>query len=112
MRFSKSTHAVYHLEYHVVWTTRYRRKILVEGIRQYLTRVLENLDELDGDIEVKKVNVQVDHVHMIVVVPPRLSLASVIGFFKSQTAKHLKHKFSNLETGIFGRGSIWAEVIV
>ena len=108
MRFHKSTHAVYRLEYHVVWTPRYRRKILEGPVREYLQKTLEHLDKLDDDIVVKKVNVQIDHIHMIIVIPPRVSVSSVVGFFKSQTAKLLKKGFSYLRFGIKGRGSIWS----
>lgn len=80
MRFRKSTHAVYNVQYHIVWTPRYRRKILVKGIKEYLEKVIMNLDELDEDIEVEKVNVQEDHVHIIMVIPPRVSVAQVVQF--------------------------------
>jgi predicted DNA-binding protein with PD1-like motif len=55
MRFRKSTHAVYNLQYHIVWTPRYRRKILVKGVKEYLEKTLRHLDGLEEDIEVEKV---------------------------------------------------------
>ncbi len=108
MRFRKSSHAIYKTEYHVVWTPRYRRKIFVPGVRQYAQNLLKGLDGLDPDIEVLKVNVPLDHVHMVIVIPPRVSVANAIQFIKSQSGKLLKAKFPFLENVMWGRSGIWS----
>ena len=108
MRFRKSTHAIYKTEYHVVWTPRYRRKIFVPGVRQYAQKLLKGLDGLDPDIEVLMVNVPLDHVHMVIVIPPRVSVADTIQFIKSQSGKLLKAKFPFLEQVMWGRSGIWS----
>lgn len=108
MRFRKSTHAVYKTEYHVVWTPRYRRKLFVPGVKQYAEKLLKGLDGLDPDIEVIRVNVQLDHVHLVIVIPPRVSVAEVIQFLKSQTGKLLKARFPFLQKAIYGREGIWS----
>jgi len=94
MRFHKSSHAVYNTQYHIVWTPRYRRKVLVKGIKEYLEKIIRNLDFLDQDIEVKEINVRVDHIHLVIVIPPRIAVAQVIQFVKSQSAKVLKKSFN------------------
>lgn len=58
-----------------VLSPRYRRKIFVPGVSQYAQNLLKGLDGLDSDIEVLKVNMPLDHVHMVVVIPPRVSVA-------------------------------------
>ena len=108
MRFRKSTHAIYKTEYHVVWTPRYRRKIFIPGVRQYAQKLLKSLDGLDPDIEVLKVNIPLDHVHMVIVIPPRVSVADAIQFIKSQSGKLLKAKFTFLEKVMWGRSGIWS----
>ena len=108
MRFRKSSHAIYKTEYHVVWTPRYRRKIFVPGVRQYAQKLLKGLDGLDPDIEVLIVNVPLDHVHMVIVIPPRVSVADAIQFIKSQSGKLLKAKFPFLEQVMWGRSGIWS----
>ena len=108
MRFRKSSHAIYKTEYHVVWTPRYRRKIFVPGVRQYAQKLLKGLDGLDPDIEVLMVNVPLDHVHMVIVIPPRVSVADTIQFIKSQSGKLLKAKFPFLEDVMWGRSGIWS----
>ena len=108
MRFRKSSHAVYKTEYHVVWTPRYRRKLFVPGVKQYTEKIISHLDGLDPDIEVIRVNIQLDHVHLVIVIPPRVSVAEVIQFIKSQTGKLLKARFPFLQKAIYGRDGIWS----
>ena len=67
-----------------------------------------NFDKLDEDIEVIKVSVQSDHVHVIMVIPPRVSVASVIQFMKSQTGKIMREKFQFIERAVNRRGGIWS----
>lgn len=108
MRFRKSNHAIYKTEYHIVWTPRYRRKIFVRGIKQYTEKLIKHLDNLDPDIEVIKVNVPLDHVHMVAVIPPRVSVADVVGFIKSQTGSALKLRFPFLQKVFWGREGVWS----
>jgi len=108
MRFRKGTHAIYNIQYHLVWTPRYRRKILVPGVCEYLEKMLIKLEGLEEDIEVRKVNVQEDHVHMVIVIPPRVSVASVVKYMKAITGRRLKGKYKYLRKAIYGRGGIWS----
>ncbi len=108
MRFRKSSHAVYKSEYHVVWTPRYRRKIFVHGVKEYAQNLIKHLPDLDPDIEVLKINVQLDHVHAVIVIPPRVSVADAIQFIKSQSGSQLKQKFPFLQNVFWGREGIWS----
>jgi putative transposase len=108
MRFRKSTHAVYNLEYHIVWTPRYRRKIFVRGVKEYLEGILSHLEGLDEDIEVKKVNVRLDHVHLVLVIPPRVSVAQVVQYMKSRTGKALSSKFKFIRKAMHDKEGMWS----
>jgi putative transposase len=108
MKFRKSAHAIYKTEYHLVWIPRYRRKIFVKGVKEYTEKLIVNLPELAPDIEVIKLNVQVDHVHIVAVIPPRYAVARVVQYIKSQTAKALKAKFPFLQKTYMAREGIWS----
>lgn len=109
MRFRKSAHTTYKTEYHVVWTPRYRRKLFLDqGVRAYAEEILKHMDDLDGDIEVIEISVQPDHVHMVIVIPPRIAVASVIGYIKKQSGALLKRKFPFMGRMIWGRSGIWS----
>jgi REP element-mobilizing transposase RayT len=53
-----------------------------KGVKEYVEKLLSHLPELDSDIEVVKVNVQVDHVHMVRVIPPKYAVACVVQYIK------------------------------
>ena len=91
MRFRRGSHCVYKTEYHIVWTPRYRRKVFVKGVKEYFEKSLYTIG-LDADIEVIKVNAQPDHVHLVIVIPPRVAKFPL-----------LKHMFYGRE-GIWSRG--------
>ena len=107
MRFRKSNHSIYRTEYHLVWIPRYRRRIFTGGVRAYAQKVLTNLAGLEPDIEVVKLNVQVDHIHLVAVIPPRFAVAQVLSFIKTQSAKALKTKFPFLNK-LYTTEGIWS----
>ena len=107
MRFRKSAHAIYKTEYHLVWIPRYRRKIFVKRVKEYTEKILSNIPELYPDIEVIKLSVQDDHVHMVVVIPPGIAVDSAIQYLKTQSAKKLKVKFPFMQK-IYSKGGIWS----
>ena len=69
---------------------------------------MKQLNGLNSDIEVLQANVQPDHVHMVVIIPPRLSVASVVQFIKSQSGIRLRKRFAYLNETMYGRGGIWS----
>ena len=84
MRYRKSAHAIYKTEYHPVWIPRYR------GVKEYTAKTLAHIPDLD--LEVIKLSVQIDHVYMVIVIPPRIAVADVVQNIKSQSAKSLRRK--------------------
>ena len=73
----------------------------------YLKNLLMDMDGLDDDIEVIKVNVQVDHVHIVAIIPPRLSVSSAVQYMKVQSAKKLRERFEFICKAI-SRGGMWS----
>ena len=65
----------------------------MKGIKEYAEKILLHGPVLDPDIEVIKVNVQADHVHMVVVIPPRIAVVTAIQYIKTHTEKEIKAKF-------------------
>ena len=109
MRFRKSAHTTYKTEYHIVWTPRYRHKLFADaGVKAYAETILKHPEGLDGDIEVIELNVQPDHVHMVIVIPPRIAVASVVQYIKKHSAKILKEKFPFIRRLVWGRSGIWS----
>lgn len=108
MKFRRSAHALYKTEYHLVWIPRYRRKIFVKGVKEYARRFFARIPGLEPGIEVVRVNVQEDHVHAVIVIPPRLAVADVVKYIKMQSAKVLAAKFPFLKKVYRGQDGIWS----
>ena len=99
---------MYRCQYHIVWIPRYRYKVLVDGVAEYLRVKLGEVRKQYPEIEFVKVNVQTDHVHLIVSFPPKYSIAKVVQILKQNTGKALKDKFDFLRKRYYGSGGIWS----
>jgi len=66
------------------------------------------MEDLQTDIEVIAVNVQPDHIHMVLCIPPRIAVADVIKYIKTQSAKEFKARYGFMQKAIWGRGGIWS----
>jgi len=81
--------------------------MFVKGGKEYAEKVLSHIPKLDPDVEVVKVNVQADHVHMVLIIPPKYAIARVVQYIRWQSAKALKAKSSFLQKVHFLREGIW-----
>ena len=108
MRYRKSAHGIYKKEYHLVWIARYLRKIFVKGVKEYAAKTLGYLPDLDPNIEVIKLSVRIDHVHMVIVVPRKIAVVDVVQYIKSQSAKKLKTKFPFFHKTYASKEGIWS----
>lgn len=102
------THAVFSCDYHVVWPTKYRRKILNLGVQGYLLELLRALPEHRPDLIIKEVNTDDDHIHILISISPTVTVGSVVGLIKTNTARSLNVKFPHLRTVYWGTRSIWS----
>jgi putative transposase len=109
MRIRQLNHSVYQTEYHLVWGTRYRRKFLKQYVRDELVKTLYHTQKRHPDWYFVKVNTGDDHVHMLMEIPPKYSVAEVVQKLKAESSGHLKQKFNFIskiydDTGIWGTG--------
>lgn len=107
MRVRKSAHAVYKTQYHIVWVTRYRRKILTKGVQKYLSAKLEEVGKYHPDWKYIETGIAQDHVHVHMVIPPKHAVSQVVECIKSNTGRALKEKFRFLEKVYWDGGGIW-----
>ena len=108
METRHSGHAVYRTEYHVIWIPKYRRRILNPGIKGYLAKILPNVLESMPGCEILKCNIQVDHVHMVMVIPPKYAVSEVIGRMKGMTASQIRRKFTWLKKLYWKENVVWS----
>lgn len=108
METRRQAHCAYRCQYHIVWIPRYRYKVLVDGVVEYLLLKMDEVRKYYPEIEYIERSIQPDHIHIIVTFPPRLSIAKVVQLIKSNTSKGLFAKFTFLQERYHGRGGIWS----
>ena len=105
-RFKKTSHALWHLKYHLIWTTKYRFRILKGPVKAEVDRCLRQFcDRLK--IEVIELNVQEDHVHLLASIPPKLVISDVMGHLKGRTAIRVFKTFPYLKKKPYWCNHFW-----
>ena len=92
-----SWHGAYRTEYHIVWITKYRRRILNPGVRGYINKLFPKIMKEMPRCEIIEQNIQEEHIHMLMVIPPKYAMSDVIGEIKQYTASKIRKKFMWLE---------------
>lgn len=108
MKLHTAAHTVYKTQYHIVWVTRYRHKILVEGGAAYLRMKLREVQKYDPDWHVTEIGIDKDHVHGHMVIPPKYSVSFAVEAIKKNTSRRLREKFRFLDKVYWDRGGIWS----
>ena len=103
-----SGHGVYRTQYHIVWISKYRRRILKPGLATYLNKMLPGMMRTMQGCEIEELNVQIDHVHMVMIIPPKYSVSNVVGRMKCKTASYLRRKFKWLEKVYWNENIVWS----
>jgi putative transposase len=110
MRYRKQSNCVYACEYHIVISSKYRRKIFTKGIGTYLGKRLPEIRKHYPEIDILEYNFDKDHVHLLISIPPKMSVGSVVRIVKSNSARWLKEKFGEyLRKVYWGTKSVWSE---
>ena len=102
-------HCVYECDYHIVLVTKYRKEIFSEGIFAYISKKLAEITEHYPLIRFKIVSHDKNHIHMLVSIPPTISVGKVVGIVKQNTSRELKQKFPFVKEVYWGTDSVWSE---
>ena len=108
MEYRKQAHAVYYTRYHIVVSTKYRRRILKEGVGDYLKKLIMEVSKSHPDIEIIEVNTDLDHVHFLASIPPKYSVNEVVQKIKANTGRKMRQKFRFLDQVYWGVQGIWS----
>ena len=109
MKLHRQAHVVYKTQYHIVWVTRYRRKILVEGIAEYLKKALAEVRKFYPDWYIEEIGIEKDHIHLQMIIPPKYSISKVVETMKSASSKRLKEKFPHFLRKVYwDNEGVWA----
>ncbi len=102
----KSTgNCVYETWYHVVWSTKYRRKVLTPPVGEAAKELLQEICTKHG-YEMKGLEVMPDHIHLFISVPPAQAMATAVKLIKGASARMLFTRFPQVKKRLWG-GHLW-----
>ncbi|MCB8980224.1 MAG: IS200/IS605 family transposase [Ardenticatenaceae bacterium] len=106
MSYRKTAHSVYDIKYHLVWITKYRKKVLKGQVGLRLRELVRQICTAN-DVIIESGSVQADHTHLLVSVPPNLPVSKLMQLLKGRTSRKLMQEFEPLRREFWGR-HLWA----
>ena len=102
-----ASHHVYRLEYHLVWTPKYRHPVFIEPYRTVLKQIIHKA-AYDHDIDVLEIEIPPDHIHALVSLPPKISVSDCMRVLKSISAREFFKRYPAIEARYFWGGKLWS----
>ena len=106
VREQHTKHVTYKIAYHFVWCPKYRKRILVGKVAQFVEAEIRRLCE-ENQWEIGAVHVQEDHVHLFLSAPPRIAPSLIANTLKGITARQVFKQFPDVKKQVWG-GSFWS----
>jgi putative transposase len=97
VEYKSNKHVVYSCKYHVVWTPKYRRPVLVRGADRRLKRILRDV-AAEHRAEIIEMEIMADHVHVLVEVDPQYGIHRLIRQMKGRSSRLLRQEFAWLKS--------------
>ena len=104
---SQLSHTKYNCLYHIVFIPKYRRKAIYGKLRRDIGIILRRLCEYK-EVEIIEAHACVDHIHMLLRIPPKLSVSQFMGYLKGKSALMIFDRYANLKYK-YGNRHFWAE---
>lgn len=104
--YRRSSHSVYDIKYHIVWITKYRKPVMTGEISDRVRELIREICKAK-DVEIIKGHISRDHVHLLVSVPPHLSVSKLVQSLKGKSSRKLMLEYKSLNRQFWGR-HIWA----
>jgi len=106
-KYRKLTHTIYYCVYHIVWTPKYRYRVLKGVLQEEVEREIRAVSDWVG-CEIKELNVREDHVHVVVLIPPKVSVSTYVGTVKGKTAIRIFQKYPMMKPKLYWGSHFWA----
>ena len=100
------SHTKWLCKYHIVFTPKYRRKVIYNKCKTDLRDIIKDLCRYKG-VEIIEGHLMPDHIHILVSIPPKLSVASFVGYLKGKSALMMFEKHANLKYK-YGNRHFWS----
>ena len=103
----KLSHTLYQCKYHVVFCPKYRYRILVDEVAEYTRQQIHHLCRQKALVEVLELHVQPDHIHLVLSIPPKYAVSSIMGFLKGKLARRVFQRYDRFGKRYWGR-HLWS----
>ena len=90
------SHSVWNCKYHIVFAPKYRRKIFYESHRKEIMNIIKDLCQWKG-IEIIEGEMAIDHVHLLLAIPPKMSVSGAMGYLKGKSSLIIYQKFGTVK---------------
>ena len=105
MENNSLAHTKWNCKYHIVFAPKYRRKVFYKDLKLEIGKILRELCNWKG-IKIIEAEICPDHVHMLVEIPPKISVSSFVGFLKGKSSLLIHERHGNLKYK-YGNRSFW-----
>ena len=105
MDMNSLSHTKWECKYHIVFAPKYRRQIIYGRIKEDVGKILRELCERKG-IEIIEATLCVDHIHMLVRIPPKFSVSEIMGYLKGKSSLMIFDRHANLKYK-YGNRHFW-----
>ena len=100
--YRKSSHSTYDCKYHVVWITKYRKKVLsgivAERVRDLIRQICK-----EHEVEILKGHISTDHIHLFISVPPHLAISKLVQYLKGKSSYKLMQENKAIQKMFWGK---------
>ena len=107
-RFDKLSHVLWHCQYHIIWVPKYRYRVLTGAVGREVFDCIQIYSSRLG-CQVIELNVQADHVHLLIKVPPKQSISNLMGAVKGRAAIRVFKQFPYLKKRPYWGNHFWAK---
>ncbi|MEA3570028.1 IS200/IS605 family transposase [Paenibacillus phoenicis] len=102
---SSLVHTRWNCKYHIVFAPKYRRQVIYGKLKREIGKIIRELCERKG-VEIHEAEACPDHIHMLVSIPPKLSVSEIMGYLKGKSSLMIFDKFANLKYR-YGNRQFW-----
>ncbi len=96
----------------MVWVSYYRRRILRGAIKIFVQEHLPQIQHYHPDVLVQHWSVQVDHIHVVMVIPPKYAVSNIVGKMQANVSRQLRLRYPELKRTYWGGGAVVSRVLL
>ena len=104
--YKRTSHTLYDNKYHIVWITKYRKKILKDDIAHRLRDIIRQICSTEK-VDILKGAIGADHIHLMLSIPPYVAVSRIVQHLKGESSRKLQMEFPQLQKQFWGQ-HFWA----